>query len=70
MKTYVIIRCTEGILKTQASHIILLCNFHVIKYLKNLISTALVTVEVKNDLMDKFKRVIYATSEEDYEITR
>lgn len=36
-------------------------------YLKILISAALVTVEEKSDLMDKFMRVMYAKSEEDYE---
>ena len=38
---------------------ILLCN-HVIKYVRNLIATAIATVEVKSDLMDHFKSIMYA----------
>jgi len=44
---------------------ILLCNFNVIKYLKNLIATAILKVEEKNDLMNKLKSAMYAQLEED-----
>ena len=43
---------------------ILLCYFHVLKYLKNMIATALVTVEVKESIMAKFKAVMYAVTED------
>lgn len=43
---------------------ILLCNFYVVKYIKNLLATALITVELKNDLMSKFKTMMYARSNE------
>jgi len=44
----------------------LLCLFHVIKYIKNLVATALTTVESKNDIMTNFKPMMYARTEESY----
>jgi len=52
--------------KVFPSAAILLCNFHVIKYVKNLIATALVKVEVKDEIMTYFKSMMYARSEEAY----
>ena len=49
---------------------ILLCYFHVIKYVKNLIATALITVESKNELMNNFKAMMYARTEALYEETK
>ena len=46
---------------------ILLCTFHVIKYVKNLIATAPVTVDIKNSVMTNFKEMVYACTEEIYE---
>lgn len=40
--------------------IILLCNFHVIKYVKKLVATALITVEQKNEIMKEFKVMMYS----------
>ncbi|GBN27314.1 hypothetical protein AVEN_190515-1 [Araneus ventricosus] len=47
--------------------IILLCYFHVLKYVKNLITTAPVIVEVKSDIMTKFKKMLDAGTEDIYE---
>ena len=46
---------------------ILLCTFHVIKYVKTLISTAVCTVETKNELLNNFKELLYSKSDADYE---
>lgn len=49
---------------------ILLCNFHVIKYVKNLIATAPVIVEIKSDIMANFKKMLYAGKEDVYQYSK
>lgn len=49
---------------------ILLCKFHVIKYVKNLVATATVTVEKKNEIMNSFKAALYSRSQSDYELKK
>jgi hypothetical protein len=46
---------------------ILLCTFHIIKYVKNLVATAPIVIEIKNYIMTKFKNMLYAQSEELYD---
>ena len=43
---------------------ILLCIFHAIKFMKNLIATAPVVVDKKKALLDQFKKVLYANTED------
>ena len=44
--------------------LVLLCVFHVIKFMKSLIASAPVVVDVKKDLLLQFRRIIYANSED------
>ena len=46
--------------------VILLCTFHVIKYIKLVISSAVVVVDKKRFIMDSFKALLYAKTEEDF----
>ena len=59
---------TEGasIKKVFPSSIILLCIFHCFKFLRTLIATAPTTIDVKTDVFNKFKSVLRAASEEDF----
>ena len=45
---------------------ILLCIFHVIKFLRNLIASAPVVVGKKDEIFQQFKRIIYASTEEEF----
>ena len=42
---------------------VLLCQFHLLKFMKNLIATTLATVEIKGEMMAKFKSLVYRSSE-------
>ena len=44
--------------------VVLLCIFHCLKYMRTLFSTIPDAVEVKEEVMDQFKRVLYSHSEE------
>ena len=46
---------------------ILLRNFRVIKYMKNIIATALVTVELEETIMSKSKAAMYSLTEDTFE---
>ena len=45
---------------------VLLCNFHALKFIRTLVSTAVTTVEIKALIFDKFKNVLYSNTEEIY----
>ena len=46
--------------------VVLLCVFHVLKYQRLLISTANVDVEIKQEIMDAFKKMLYSQTEENF----
>ena len=46
---------------------IILCRFHVIKYMKGIIASAVIPVEEKHTILSAFKAVVYARSEDDYD---
>ena len=47
---------------------VLLCIFHVIRFLKGLMASAPVLVEVKNDLLLQFRRILYANTEDAFKV--
>ena len=49
---------------------VLLLVFHVLKFMKTLISTALTTVEIKKDIFTKFRSLTYCPSQSLYEKLR
>ena len=49
---------------------ILLCRFHVFKFMKTLIATALTTVEIKDQIYSKFRELTYTPSESLYDDRR
>ena len=57
---------TEGasIEKIFPASVVLLCIFHVFKFLRTLIATAPTTIDVKTNIYDKFKAVVRAPTEE------
>ena len=55
------------ILKQEWKCTMLLCHFHVMKYWKNLVATALVTANVKEDCIDDLQAILYSHSPESYE---
>ena len=61
------INCIERIF-TEAT--ILLCRFHVFKFLKTLVATAVTTVEIKNEIFAKFKDLTHTPSQSLYEDRR
>ena len=46
---------------------VILCQFHTLKYMRNLIATAVTVVETKTKLFEQFKRIVYAHNEETFE---
>ena len=56
-----------SIKKIFPSATILLCIFHVLKYMKNLVSTAVVKQDVKYEIFAQFKKLLYSRSEDAFE---
>lgn len=57
----------SSIRKAFPSSIVLLCVFHCLKFMRTLFSTIPDVVEVKEAVMDQFKKVVYSHSEEIFE---
>ena len=57
----------ETIRKVCPSSTVLLCIFHVLKFNRNLISTALARQEVKNEIYKQFQKVLLSRSETKFE---
>ena len=49
--------------KVFPSSTVLLCIFHVLKYIKNLVTTALARQEKKHEIFSQFKKVLYSRTE-------
>ena len=43
--------------------VVLLCVFHVLKFMKNLVATAITTVDIKHDIFTAFKSLVYCPNE-------
>ena len=59
--------CVDCIKRIFTESTILLCRFHVFKFMRNLIATALTTVEIKSVIFEKFKVLTYCPSASLYE---
>ena len=57
-----------SIKKIFPGSIVLLCCFHVMKYIRCLVSTALTTQDVKNDIYSQFNKVLYSKREDIFEV--
>ena len=62
-KDFTEISCLKSVFVAST---ILLCIFHVLKFQKLLFSTAKVDVEVKQEIMDAFKSMVYSRTEESF----
>ena len=57
----------ETVRRIFSGAIVLLCTFHVLKFMRTLISTALTTQEIKKDIFDNFRVLTYCPSRSLYE---
>ena len=53
--------------KVFPEFVVLLCIFHAIKFINALLATAPIIVEKKQKLVDQFKKILYALSENNFE---
>lgn len=60
----------EAVKRTFPGATVLLCVFHVFKFMKTLISTAVTTVEIKKDIFLKFRSLTYCPSQSLYDDLR
>ena len=54
----------SSVRKVFPMSVVLLCIFHCLKFQRTLFSTILAKVEVKEEVMDQFKKVLYSHTEE------
>ena len=62
-KDFTEISCLKSVFVTS---VVLLCVVHVLKYQRLLISTAKVDVEIKQEIMDAFKKMLYSQTEKNF----
>ena len=53
----------DCLLKIFELSTVLLCVFHVLKFMKDLVATAVATVEMMGDIFEKFKSLVYCPSQ-------
>ena len=60
--------CIDSIKRTFPRATVLLCIFHVLKFVRSLFATAVVVVDKKKTMLQRFKEVVYARGDEEFDV--
>ena len=60
--------CIDSIYRTFPHATVLLCIFHVLKFVRSLFATAVVVVEKKKTMLQKFRALVYARDDDDFNV--